>query len=244
VLFRCWRWPSPTRALVLASPPVPLLRLAVPVLVSLAGIRLLARVFTLVFPHSRWRVWWSACSPGWPGWPRRCGSWGLLPAVLAEMDKIEFAFGKTHVSLRTILEGALSSGLVMVLVLWISAALERKVLRDAVSDLSLRKVAGNAIRAVLLVIGFLFALLGGGRGPHRAVRCWAARWASGLGLRLQKLAANYVSGFVILAERSPAHRRHGAGRQLRGRGGGHQDPLHADPARSSRREAIGARTRS
>src|SRR6187549_961966 len=33
--------------------PVPLLRLALPVLVSLAGIRLLARVFPLVFPRSK-----------------------------------------------------------------------------------------------------------------------------------------------------------------------------------------------
>ena len=181
--------------------PVPVLRIAVPILVALAGIRLLARVFTLVFPHSAlarlverlfsWVAWLAAAL------------WilGLLPAVLAEMDKIEFAFGKSHVSLRTILEGALSSGLVMVLVLWISAALERKVLRDAVSDLSLRKVAGNAIRAVLLVVGFLFALSAVGV-DLTALSVLGGALGVGLGFGLQKLAANYVSGFVILAERS------------------------------------------
>ncbi|GAB3762667.1 mechanosensitive ion channel [Ramlibacter monticola] len=181
--------------------PVPVLRIAVPILVALAGIRLLARVFTLVFPHSAlarlverlfsWVAWLAAAL------------WilGLLPPVLAEMDKIEFAFGKSHVSLRTILEGALSSGLVMVLVLWISAALERKVLRDAVSDLSLRKVAGNAIRAVLLVIGFLFALSAVGV-DLTALSVLGGALGVGLGFGLQKLAANYVSGFVILAERS------------------------------------------
>ena len=32
--------------------------------------------------------------------------------------------------------------------------------------------------------------------------CWAARIGVGLGFGLQKIAANYVSGFVVLAERS------------------------------------------
>ena len=181
--------------------PVPVLRIAVPILVALAGIRLLARVFTLVFPHSAlaravervfsWVAWLAAVL------------WilGLLPIVLAEMDRIEFAFGKTNVSLRTVLEGALSSGLVMVLVLWISAAVERKVLRETVADLSLRKVAGNAIRAVLLVVGFLFALSAVGV-DLTALSVLGGALGVGLGFGLQKLASNYVSGFVILAERS------------------------------------------
>jgi small-conductance mechanosensitive channel len=90
---------------------------------------------------------------------------------------------------------------VMVLVLWISAAVERKVLRDAVADLSLRKVAGNAIRAVLLLVGFLFALSAVGV-DLTALSVLGGALGVGLGFGLQKLASNYVSGFVILAERS------------------------------------------
>jgi small-conductance mechanosensitive channel len=181
--------------------PVPVLRVAVPVLLALAGIRLLARVFTLAFPHSAMaRVVERLFS--WVAW-LAAALWilGLLPMVLREMDAIQFALGKSHVSLRTIIEGALSSGLVMVLVLWISAALERKVLRDAVADLSLRKVAGNTIRAVLLLVGFLFALSAAGV-DLTALSVLGGALGVGLGFGLQKLAANYVSGFVILAERS------------------------------------------
>ncbi|HEX2547833.1 MAG TPA: hypothetical protein VHL79_23320 [Ramlibacter sp.] len=58
---------------------VPLLRLAVPVLMSLAGIRLLARVFPLVFPRWGWARRWSRCSRGWRGSRRCCGSWGCCP---------------------------------------------------------------------------------------------------------------------------------------------------------------------
>jgi small-conductance mechanosensitive channel len=180
---------------------VPLLRLAVPVLVSLAGIRLLARVFPLVFPRWGWaRVVEQVFS--WLAWIAAV-LWilGLLPAVMTEMENIRFTFGKTKISLLGIVQGVLSSGLVMVLVLWVSAALERKVLRDTVSDLSLRKAAANALRAALLALGFLFALSAAGV-DLTALSVLGGAVGVGVGLGLQKLAANYVSGFVILAERS------------------------------------------
>ena len=86
-------------------------------------------------------------------------------------------------------------------ILWISAALERKVLRDTVSDLSLRKVAAGTIRAGLLLVGFLLALTAVGV-DLTALSVVGGALGVGIGFGLQKLAANYVSGFVILAERS------------------------------------------
>jgi small-conductance mechanosensitive channel len=180
---------------------VALLKLALPILVSLAGIRFLARVFTVVFPRSglarlierlfSWMAWIAAVL------------WivGLLPAVMDEMDAIHFAFGKSRVSLLAVVQGVLSSGAVLVLALWISAVLERKVLRDTVSDLSLRKVAASAIRAVLMLVGILFALSAVGV-DLTALSVLGGALGVGLGFGLQKLAANYVSGFVILFERS------------------------------------------
>jgi small-conductance mechanosensitive channel len=118
-----------------------------------------------------------------------------------EMDAIHFAFGKSRVSLLAVVQGVLSSGAVLVVALWISAVLERKVLRDAVSDLSLRKVAASAIRAVLMLVGILFALSAVGV-DLTALSVLGGALGVGLGFGLQKLAANYVSGFVILFERS------------------------------------------
>jgi small-conductance mechanosensitive channel len=181
--------------------PVALLKVAVPVLVSLAGIRFLARVLTVVFPASglarlierlfSWLAWIAAVL------------WivGLLPAVMDEMDAIQFAFGKSKVSLLSLAQGVLSSGVVLVLALWISAVLERRILRETVDDLSLRKVAANAIRALLLLVGVLFALSATGV-DLTALSVLGGAIGVGLGFGLQKLAANYVSGFVILFERS------------------------------------------
>ncbi len=181
--------------------PVPLLRIAVPVLVSLAGIRFLARVFTVAYPQSAmarmierlfsWLAW--AATVLW--------ILGLLAPVVAEMEAIQFHFGKTKISLMGLVEGVLSSGVVLVVALWISATIERKILRDSVADLSLRKVAVSAIRAVLLLVGLLFALSAVGF-DLTALSVLGGALGVGIGFGLQKLAANYVSGFVILFERS------------------------------------------
>jgi small-conductance mechanosensitive channel len=190
-------------ALVVMAPhqPAALLKLAVPVLISLAGIRFLARVFMLVFPASgmarlverlfSWVAWLAAML------------WivGLLPAVMAQMDAVHFVFGKSRISLLGVVQGVLSSGVVLVVALWISAAIEKRVLSQTLQDLSLRKVASNAIRAVLLLVGLLFALSAVGV-DLTALSVLGGAVGVGLGFGLQKLAANYVSGFVILFERS------------------------------------------
>jgi small-conductance mechanosensitive channel len=189
------------RLLVGGYHAVPLLRIAVPVLLALAGIRMVARVFTVVFPLSgaarlverlfSWVAWIAAAL-----WIM-----GLLPPVMAVMETIQFAFGKSHISLLAVVQGTLSSGLVLVLALWISAVVERRVLYQTVQDLSLRKVAANTLRAVLLLLGLLFALSAVGV-DLTALSVLGGALGVGLGFGLQKLAANYVSGFVILAERS------------------------------------------
>jgi small-conductance mechanosensitive channel len=90
---------------------------------------------------------------------------------------------------------------VLVLALWLSATIERRLLRDAVRDLSMRKVAANATRAALLLMGLLLALSAVGV-DLTALSVLGGALGVGLGFGLQKLAANYVSGFVILLERS------------------------------------------
>lgn len=189
------------RRALLIYQPVLLLRITVSILISLVAIRFFARVLQAVFPDSAlarlvertisWVAWIGAIL------------WivGLLPPVMAELDQITLAFGRTRVSLRTVLDGLLSAALVLVIALWVSATVEKRILAEAVSDLSMRKVASNAIRAFLLLIGLLFALSAVGV-DLTALSVLGGALGVGLGFGLQKLAANYVSGFVILLERS------------------------------------------
>lgn len=178
-----------------------LFKLAIPVLLSLALIRLCARVLMAVFPVSplaqlterliSWLAWGLAVL-----WIT-----DLLPMVANELEQIKLNFGKVRLDLRSLLEGVLSCGLVLVLSLWVSATIEQRLLARTVSDLSMRKVAANLLRAVLLLVGLLFALSAVGV-DLTALSVLGGAFGVGLGLGLQKLAANYVSGFVVLVERS------------------------------------------
>jgi small-conductance mechanosensitive channel len=178
-----------------------LFKLAIPVLWSLALIRLSARVLMAVFPVSplaqlterliSWLVWGVAVL-----WIT-----DLLPLVATEMEQVQLHFGKVRLDARTLLEGVLSCGLVLMLSLWLSATIENRLLAQTVSDLSMRKVAANLLRAVLLLVGLLFALSAVGV-DLTALSVLGGAFGVGLGLGLQKLAANYVSGFVVLVERS------------------------------------------
>jgi small-conductance mechanosensitive channel len=180
---------------------VPLLKLALPVLVSLVLIRLIARVLAAVFPHSRGaRILEQLVS--WMAWGLAVlwftGLWGPL---MAELDGWQFMLGKTRISVTHVFEVVFISGMVLVLALWLSATLEQRVLNRAFEDLSMRKVAANSMRVLLLVIGTLFALSSLGF-DLTALSVIGGALGVGIGFGLQKLAANYVSGFVILLERS------------------------------------------
>jgi len=181
--------------------PVFLLRLAVQILLSLAVIRLVARVLAKTFPNSTlvrlverifsWLAWGVAV----------LGILGVLPQVMAQLDAVQFAFGKTSISVLELLQGAISVGMVMLVVLWISTTFEKRVIDDLVKDLSMRKMAVNLTRMLLITIGLLVALSLVGV-DLTALSVLGGAFGVGLGFGMQKIASNYVSGFLVLIERA------------------------------------------
>lgn len=181
--------------------PVAVFQLAMPMLASLALIRVSVRVLHAAFPASAlvrslertlsWGVW-----IGTVLWIT-----GLLPLVLGEAEALTWKIGGEQVSLRGLIEGGLSAVAVMLAMLWLSSTLEARLMRASKVHISVRKIAANAIRAVLLLVGILIAMSAAGI-PLGALSVMGGAVGVGIGLGLQKLAANYVSGFVILAEQS------------------------------------------
>lgn len=178
-------------------------KLAVPILISLLLIRLTVRVLTVTYPDSR-GVRIVERSVSWVAW-LAVVLWvtGILPWLLEAMDEVQWKMGAHQISLRNIVEGVVTAGLVMVLALWVSAAIEKRLLRgiDNSSDLSIRMIAANLVRVLLLGIGLMVALSAVGI-DLTALSVVGGAIGVGVGFGLQKIAANYVSGFVILAERS------------------------------------------
>jgi small-conductance mechanosensitive channel len=176
-------------------------RLALPMLISLVVIRLSVRVLGATFAGARWvRVLERSIS--WLAWLAVVG-WvtGVLPVLMDAMDELHWHIGATRMSLRNVVEGTLTAGLVMVIALWISAAIEKRLLHGSGNTLSLRKMAASIVRALLLFVGLMFALSAVGI-DLTALSVLGGAIGVGVGFGLQKIAANYVSGFVVLAERS------------------------------------------
>ena len=189
------------RELLPAGVPPALLRIAIALLFALAIIRLVVRVLRAAFPESQLvRI-----AERWVSWVVWIGLilWitGVLPLMLDAMEGVSWKVGSTRISLRALFEGAFNAVVVLVLALWVSAAIETRLLKNRSDNLSVRKMAANATRALLLLVGLLLALSVAGI-DLTALSVLGGALGVGLGLGLQKLASNYVSGFVILAERS------------------------------------------
>ena len=189
------------RALLGQSMNLVVFKIAIPVLVSLAVIRFGVKVLHAAFRASpvvrlleqtiSWTAW--AAMVLWVS--------GLLPILLEELDQITWKVGSTKLSVLTMIQGALSAGVVLIITLWISQAIESRLLKTATgAELSLRKAVSNATRALLVFVGILVALAVVGI-DLTALSVLGGAIGVGIGFGLQKLAANYVSGFVILAER-------------------------------------------
>ena len=189
------------RRMLVGELPLAVFRIVLPVLMSLTVIRLSVKVLGAAFPTSQ-TVRMVERTISWGAWLVAV-LWvtGVMPLLLQEMEDITWTVGNSRMSLRNVVEGTLSAVLVLILSLSLSSAIESKLLRGATDNLSLRKIAANAIRALLLAVGLMFALSAAGI-DLTALSVLGGAIGVGLGFGLQKLAANYVSGFVILAERS------------------------------------------
>ncbi len=177
-------------------------KIAIPVLISLLVIRFGVKVLQVAFMDTP-LVRLLERTISWVAWLAMV-LWvsGLLPVILEELDMITWRVGDSTLSVRTMLEGALTAGTVLIFTLWISAAIEARLLRSATGgELSLRKAVSNATRALLIFIGMLLTLSAVGINLS-VLSVLGGAIGVGVGFGLQKLAANYVSGFVILAERS------------------------------------------
>lgn len=182
--------------------PLILFRVAMPVLLSLAAIRVGAKVLQVASGGARWAKVLER-SISWIAWLSVL-LWvsGLLPVLLAEMDEMTWQIGGHTVTLRAMLERLLTAGAVLVATLWISSAIEDRLLASPTAgDQSLRRVASNLVRGILLFVGLLVAMTAIGI-DLTALSVMGGAIGVGIGVGMQKLAANYVSGFIILTERA------------------------------------------
>jgi len=126
---------------------------------------------------------------------------GLAPGVITFFDSIAFHIGNTRVSLLLILQAALVISVTLLTALWLGSMVESRLMGAQTLDLNLRVVLAKFTRALLAVVALLIALPAVGL-DLTLLSVFGGALGVGLGFGLQKIASNYVSGFIILMDRS------------------------------------------
>jgi small-conductance mechanosensitive channel len=180
---------------------IKLLNVAIPLSSSLVIIRLAVYLLRQAFPTGSW-LRNSERAVAWTMW---IGAvlhiTGLLPHIRAWMDELALPLGMHRISLLNIIEGTFSVALTIIVAMWIGRLVENRVMALQRMDVSLRVVIAKAVKALFLVFAVLIALPLVGIDVT-VLSVFGGAVGVGLGFGLQKIAANYISGFAILLDRS------------------------------------------
>lgn len=201
-------FPLSTLALVLFSQLIlsgwqhtGLLQLASRLLLAMAVIRLIVYFVRYLFPPSGWLKALESVI-AWSIWGiLALYLTGFLPQIIQALESQHFNIGKNPVNLLQVLQALLTVVFTIFIALWISRLLENKLMRADHVNMNMRVVLGKLIRIVLLFVATLIALSAVGL-DITLLSVFGGALGVGLGFGLQRIASNYVSGFIILLDRS------------------------------------------
>jgi small-conductance mechanosensitive channel len=181
--------------------PVHLMHIAIALLFALALVRIVVYLLRQAFnPSGLMRQWERAIV--WTVWVGLALHFsGLLPDLIALLEQVGFQLGKQRISVLTILQGALSVAATLLLALWAARVIEGRLMRAHRLDPNLRAVFSKLAKSVLLILAVLIALPLVGI-DLTVLSVFGGALGVGIGLGLQKIAANYMSGFIILLDHS------------------------------------------
>jgi small-conductance mechanosensitive channel len=181
--------------------PANLLNLAVPLLTSLATIRILIYFLRKTFrPGPLVKAWenliatsvWIVVALHLLGW---------LPAVLDGLDGIAMQVGSNRVSVLASIKLILALALLWLLAQWLGRLIENRISRAAYVNAGMQVALVKLSKFVLLVLAFLLALDAVGI-DLTALAVFGGALGVGLGFGLQRIASNFISGFIVLFDRS------------------------------------------
>ncbi len=126
---------------------------------------------------------------------------GLWPDIFHFLDNTTLPLGAHKVALSAVGQAVVSVVVLLMLALWAGSAIEERLMGVAGLHTSLRVVMARMSKSVLIVAAVLVSLSLVGI-DLTVLSVFGGALGVGLGLGMQKIASNYVSGFVILLERS------------------------------------------
>ena len=164
-------------------------------------VRLVVLLFTASLGNKSWmQHWenratlfiWLAIAAEYLGW---------LDPIISTLDSIGMAAGKSRITLWSVLKLLFTLTLFVLVAAWISRWVERRLKKLSTLAPSTRIGIAKFSNAFLIGLSILLGLNAAGV-DLTALTVLTGAIGLGLGFGLQSIAANFVSGFVLLMDRS------------------------------------------
>jgi len=128
---------------------------------------------------------------------------GLLGDVIDALDAVGFTVGasKQRVTPLLVLQALAALFLTLTVAMWLSRISETRLMASSQVEMSTRIVLSKLVRLSALFIAVMIALPMVGI-DITTLSIFSGALGVGLGFGLQKIASNYVSGFIVLLDRS------------------------------------------
>ncbi len=181
--------------------PVKLLTIAISLLLSLAGIRLVVYFLRKGFSATPLlKAWENIISTLiWVAVALYLLDW--LPAVTKAMDSVAFKLGATRVSVLSVFNFIVLSAVLFTLAMWLSNYVERRISASKHLNASLQVGVAKFLKFFLITLAILVALDAVGINLT-ALTVFGGALGVGLGFGLQRITSNFISGFILLFDRS------------------------------------------
>ena len=178
-----------------------LLNFAVPLMLSLAMVRLVVYVLRKgLRPSPAVKAWESFISTFiWVLVALHLVGW--LPEVVRALDAFGYSFGELRISLYTLLQLGVAVGALLVMATWLSAVIEQGLSRSEFISPGVRIGLVKTSKFGLYTLAALLSLNAVGIDLG-ALAVFGGALGVGLGFGLQRIASNFISGFILVFDRS------------------------------------------
>lgn len=180
---------------------VNLLKLAVPLLLAMAVIRLTVQALKRAFPRAAWLASFERFFAFAAWLAVALHITGVLPVVIDGLEQISFNIGTARINLWLLAQGLLTVMFTVLAALWVAGVVETRLMGVPGLDSNLKLVFARLSKAVLIMLAVVIGLPLVGI-DLTALSVFGGALGVGLGFGMQKIAANYVSGFILLLDRS------------------------------------------
>jgi len=126
---------------------------------------------------------------------------GLLSPIRETLDQVQFSFGDNNFSLFLVFQVIFGSALAVLFAVTLGQFIENRLMKIDQLDMNARVMLNKVFKITLYVVAVVVALSSIGL-DLTFLSVFGGAFGVGLAFGMQKIASNYVCGFIILLDKS------------------------------------------